>query len=452
MNLEKFFTAKNIAIIGVSQNPNKVGHVIFRNFIDGGFLGKLFVVNPTVDSILNHVSYKSILDIKEKIDLAIIAIPAEGVLNALEECGKNGIKQVIIITSGFSEIGNNELEDKLKKILKRYGILCIGPNCLGIFDSSSRIDSLFLPRYRLKRPREGHLGFISQSGAVGSTILDLATSEGYGCSKFISYGNATNVDESDLIEFLGNDRNTKVICVYIEGVKNGKKFMKICSEVSKKKPIVIVKGGKSEEGNKATLSHTGSLAGNALVYSAAFKQSGVIEVDNLENLFDVARTLEKCIKPKGDRVQIITNGGGYGIMATDAVIQNCLRMAQLEKKTADSLKKVLPKNATTGNPIDLVGDADTSRYKKAIDCCLNDKSSDILLVIALYQVPLLTTDVIDVITEANDLKKKPILVVSVGGEFTEVLKKSLEENNVPCFNFPHNAVNAIRALVDYQRD
>ncbi len=451
MNLDKFFNANNIVVIGVSRNPNKVGHIIFRNFIDGGYHGKIFIVNPNADNILNHVSYKNVLDIKHKLDLAVIAVPSKLVLDSVRDCKKKGIKDLIIITSGFSEIGNVKGENELRDYLNKNDMRCIGVNCLGIFDAHTKLDTLFLPRYRLKRPKEGGISFVCQSGAVGSTILDLATSEGHGFSKFISYGNATNLDESDFIKYLANDELTKVICVYIEAVRDGKKFMDVCREVSKEKPIILVKGGTSEEGNRATLSHTGSLAGNSLVYSAAFKQSGVIEVKNLQEMVDAAKTFDYIIKPKGNRIQIITNGGGYGIMATDAIVKNNLKMAELSSEVKDVLRKQFSKNVILSNPMDLVGDATTEMYGLAINASLMDKNNEILLIIALYQTPLLTTAIVDVIIEANNLKKKPILVVSAGGEFTEMLRENLEENKIPCFTFPHQAVDAIKCVVEYYK-
>ena len=438
-------------MIGVSRNPNKVGHIIFRNFIDGGYNGNIFIVNPHAHNILNHVSYKNVLDIKHKLDLAVIAVPSKLVLDSVMDCKRKGIKNLVIITSGFSEIGNVKEENELRDYLNKNGMKCVGVNCLGIFDAHSKLDTLFLPRYRLKRPKEGGISFVCQSGAIGSTILDLATSEGHGFSKFISYGNATNLDESDFIKYLANDELTRVICVYIEAVRDGKKFMDVCKEVSKEKPIILVKGGTSEEGNRATLSHTGSLAGNAQVYSAAFKQSGVIEVKNLQEMIDTAKTFDYITKPKGNRIQIITNGGGYGIMATDAIIKNNLKMAELGDGVKDVLRKKFSKNVILSNPMDLVGDATTEMYGAAINASLMDKNNDILLIIALYQTPLLTTDIIDVIIEANNLKKKPILVVSAGGEFTELLRENLEENKIPCFTFPHQAVDAIRGVVDYYK-
>jgi|SRR3989344_2201034 len=449
MDLNNFFKAKNVAIVGVSKDPKKVGHVIFRNLLDANFRGNLYLINPNAYQILNREVYKSISEIRDQIDLAVIAIPAKKVLDAIKDCGKKNIKNVIVVSSGFKEIGNEKLESQLKELVNKFKINLIGPNCLGIFDASTKLDTLFLPRYRLKRPNPGGISFISQSGAIGSAILDLVTTQNYGIAKFVSYGNATTIDESDILEYLGADKETKVICMYIEAVKDGKKFIDVAKKVSRIKPIIVMKGGLTEEGNKATLSHTGSLAGIGEVYYGAFKQAGIIIAHTLGEMFNYAKILEKSILPKGNRIQIITNGGGYGILSTDAIIKNDLKLAEISKDTIKKLKKVMPEIVIISNPMDLVGDATTERYQVAIENCLNDKNVDILLINLLYQTPLISTDIVDVITEINDLKKKPIILVSTGGEFTELLKKSLEENNIPCYTFPEEAVNSIKALTDY---
>lgn len=449
MNLNKFFNPKSVVVIGVSKNPNKIGHVIFRNLSDADFKGKVYAVNKNGGEILGQKIYPRASKIRDKVDLAIIATPAKTVLNVVKDCNKKRIKNLIIITAGFSEIGNKNLENKLGDYLKKNRMLMMGVNCLGTFDGYSNLDTLFLPRSRLKRPKAGGISFVCQSGAVGSTILDLASDQGYGFAKFISYGNATVIDESDIIEYLKNDKDTKVICLYVEGIKNGQKFMRICREVSKKKPIVAIKGGLTERGNKATLSHTGSLAGQAEVYFGAFKQCNIIRADSLEEMFNYARILEKSIKPKGDKVQIITNGGGYGILCTDAILENNLKMSKLTNQTIRSLKKKFPPLVIVDNPMDLIGDATTERYRDAITAVLKDNNADIILVVLLLQTPRISTEVVDVIIEANQLKKKPIIVISTGGEFTRVLKNVLESNNVPAFTYPGNAVKSIKKLYDY---
>ncbi|MCK4883727.1 MAG: CoA-binding protein, partial [Candidatus Diapherotrites archaeon] len=231
--LKKFFSLKSVAIFGASRNSKKVGHIILRNFVDSKFKGKIYPINPKAKTILRQKCYNNLSEINDNVDMAVISIPARFVPEALEQCGQNGTHFVIIISGGFAEIGNFELDNQIKEIAEKYKIQVIGPNCLGIFDAYTDLDTLFLPRYRLGRPDEGGISFISQSGAVGAAIIDLASREGYGFSKFISYGNALNVDETDLLEYLGSDKNTKVICMYLEGINDGRRFMEVAEKVGK---------------------------------------------------------------------------------------------------------------------------------------------------------------------------------------------------------------------------
>ncbi len=450
INLDNFFKPKSVAIVGVSRNPEKVGHVLFRNLLDNGYPGNVYIVNNNAEKISNYKCYKSVLDIKNKIDLAIIAVPYQFVLGIVKECNKKNVKDILIITSGFSEVGNKALEDELRNFINKNKIRMIGVNGLGILDVHNKMDSLFLPRHRLKRPQAGGISFVCQSGAVGSTILDLAAEKRHKFAKFVSYGNATSIDESDIIEYLSKDKNTRVICLYVEGVKDGKKFIDVMKKVTEKKPVIVIKGGITEEGNKAALSHTGSLAGSSEVYFGIFKQVGLIKADTLGQMLDYASIFENSIKPKGNRVFVITNGGGYGILSTDAIsLDKNLEMAKLDKKTVLALKKNLHKMVNVTNPLDLLGDANTSSYTIALENCINDDNVDVILLIVLYQTPLISTDVVDIIIEYNDLKKKPIVVVSAGGEFTEVLSKDLDENGIATYTFPDEAVKSISALVEY---
>ena len=272
-NLAKVFNPTSIAVIGASREPNKIGHVIVKNFVDGGFSGRIYPINPNAESILGLRSYKSVLDIKGGVDSAVIAVPAAAVPSVLEECGKKGIGGVVLITGGFSEVGKREEEERIAAIANKYGIALIGPNCMGVLTPSSRVDSVFLPIYKLGRPRVGNISFISQSGAVGGCIVDLAARAGIGMSKFVSYGNAAAVDECDLLEYLAADKETDIIVVYLEGVRDGRRFLEVTRKITKQKPIVVLKAGKSEAGAEAARSHTGSLAGSAEAYQAAFRQA-----------------------------------------------------------------------------------------------------------------------------------------------------------------------------------
>jgi acyl-CoA synthetase (NDP forming) len=328
----------------------------------------------------------------------------------------------------------------------------IGPNCLGIFDPLTGVDTIFLPRYKLERPKAGEIAFISQSGAVGSVVLDWMGRKGYSISKFVSYGNAIDVDEADLAEYLAHDHKTKVICAYFEGVREGRKFFEIAKKISKKKPFVVIKGGITEAGNKAVVSHTGSLAGSAKVYAAAFKQAGVIQAEDMEDLFNYARTLARQPVPRGDRIQIITDGGGFGVLLADHIIENGLKLAEMSKENIEELRKQFPNYVILKNPMDLTGDTDAKRYELALDAAMKDPNVDMIGLIVLLQVPRLSADVVETIINAYKKMEKPIFVISAGGEFTEVLKKSLEEFGVPTFSYPQSAAKAMRILCQFGKN
>jgi len=453
MNLTNFFRAKRVAVIGASREEGKIGNVVFKNFLEPTFKGEVFPVNPKAIEILGYACYKSVRKIPGRVDLAVIAVPAAYVPGVLKDCYKKGIKDVVLITAGFKEVGNVRLERKLQDALKKYGIRCLGPNCLGVLDTTSGIDTWFLPSDRLKRPKKGVISFISQSGATGSATLDLASEEGYGFAKCISYGNAANIDESDIIEYLGSDPETKVICAYIEGVHDGKKFLQVAKKVSAKKPIIIIKGGLTEAGGKATLSHTGSLAGTAQVYLGAFKQAGLVIANRLEEVFDYMKVFEKVtVKPKGRRIQVITNGGGYGILCVDEIELNNLQLAEMSKATERELKKKLPPIAAVHNPIDVLGDATAERYKLALDACIKDPNIDIIIVVALSQVPLLNLDEMkELLSKKVKESNKPIVAVTTGSTSTELFKKALEAEGVAVFTFPANAVKALKQYVEYYK-
>lgn len=450
--LDYFFRPKSVAIIGTSRNPRKIGHVILRNFLEGKFRGKIYPINPNIDKMFDLPCYPSVLKVPGRIDLAVISIPAPLVPKILDECGRKKIPTVIIISGGFAEVGNRELEEDCHKIIKKYHMRAIGPNCVGIFDPYSEVDTFFLPRYKLERPKEGTIAFISQSGALGSVVLDWMAMKGYKISKFVSYGNAIDVDEADMIEYLANDPDTKVICAYFEGIKQGRKFFNALKKVSNKKPVIILKGGTTKEGFQAVSSHTGSLAGSKEVHSAAFKQAGAIQAESLEELFNFARVLAYQPIPRGNRVQIITDGGGFGVLTTDWVIENKLTLAQMDRKTLSGLKRAFPPHVVIKNPLDLTGDADVERYRLAVDAAIKDPNVDMLAVITLFQIPTLTADITDVISAAADRSEKPLIVIAAGGRFTEVLKKTLEDSGVPTFSYPEKAAQALRALYEFSQE
>ena len=444
-DLAPFFHAKSIAVIGASRERGKVGNTIVKQLMGRHF--NVYPVNPSADKILGLKCYASITDVEDDIQLAIIATPAETVPKILDQCGKKGIQHVVIISAGFKEIGDTKLEKELQNALIRNKITCIGPNCLGIYDAHTKLDMLFLPSERMQRPHAGKISFITQSGALGSAVLDLAAYENYGFAKFVSYGNAANIDESDLLAYLAKDTETKVICVYVEGIQDGKKFLSVAKNC--KKPIIILKGGVTEEGSRAAMSHTGSLAGTAEVYYGAFKQANLVIAHTLEELFEFAKLFEKTsIRAEGKRVQVITNGGGYGIITADAVAKRGLVLAETGKHIL-LLKKEFPPTVIIHNPIDLLGDATAERYKLAIDAAIKDTNNDSIIIIALTQVPRLDEFIVEVVKQAYKKSHKPIIMSTTGSEYSLKLKRQFEAAGIPCFTFPENAVRALAAYTEY---
>ncbi len=449
---KSFFNPKSIAVIGASHEPKKLGYIVFSNFVKGKFKGKAYAVNPNTKSILGKKSYKSVLDIPGRVDLAIVMVPAKIVSLVLKECVKKKVESVIIISAGFAETGNQgkRMENELKRIISGTKTKVIGPNCLGVYDTSSQVDTLFLSRERCGRPKQGNISFISQSGAVGSTILDWMANEKIGMSKFISYGNAMNIDESDLIEFLGEDKSTKVILAYLEGIESsGEKFIKIAKKVSKKKPIIVLKAGKTKKGMQAVSSHTGSLAGSGQVYSGAFKQANVIEADNWEELLDFALAFSTQPIPKGNRIAVVTDGGGFGVLATDEAEKRGLLLLEPSEKLKQKMRKLMPSYVSLHNPIDLTGDADAKRYKLAIEECMKSKEFDGVIAITLFQVPTLGKEIVDYLVAIKRKYKKPLLACAAGGKFSNELSDKLIEKRIPVYSTPERAVRAMKAMLVY---
>ncbi len=415
MNLDKFFNPKTIAVIGVSSNERKIGRVVYDTLLQAR--KQVYAVNPNAELISGTKCYPNLSEVG-KVDLIVVAVPVKETLKVMEEAGKLGIKNAVLITAGFKEVGNNKDDKELENICSKYQINIIGPNCLGILDSYSGVDCVFLPPNKLKRPEKGGISFITQSGATGSAILDVLGD--IGVSKFISYGNALNLNECDYLEYLGKDKSTKIICMYIEGVKDGKRFLKVCKNI--RKPIVVLKGGKTNEGKKATLSHTGSLAGDEVIYSGIFKQLGLYEVNGIREMIGVLKLLKS--KMTGDTIGVITNGGGYGILSVDHLVNAGLHF--------------------NSKLVDLFGDASTEGYKKAI----NAMREDIILCNVLFQTPLVDEGMIDVLAKAS--KYKNIVVVSTGSEYTDKIKHILAGKNVCVFDTPEEAVDALRIVIKHE--
>jgi acetyl coenzyme A synthetase (ADP forming)-like protein len=448
--LRTFFFPKSVAIVGASRDPEKFGHVILKNFKEE-FKGKIYPINPKTNEILGLKCYGSVKEVRDKIDLVVITVPASISNEIVKECTEKKIPSVIVITAGYKEIGAEGIkrEIELKSIIKDSKTKVLGPNCIGVYDPYGKVDTLFLPEYKLKRSGQGSIAFISQSGAFGSAILDWAATEGIGISRFISYGNMADVDEVDLMNYLANDKQSRAIIAYIEGIKNGRKLLETVKKITKRKPIVILKAGKSEGGIKAASSHTGSLAGSYEIFQAAMKQGGVIEANNVEDLFDYGRVLAYQSPPNGNRIGIVTNGGGFGVMCADACKRFDMELANFSKETIIKMKKVMPSYSTIHNPLDLIGDADAERYEVALNALINDKNVDGIVATVLLQTSTLEPEVIDFLSSINGKSKKPLIVCSAGGEYSQLLLKNLEREGIPSYPSPTRAMKAMKVLVNY---
>ena len=453
LNLDKIFNPKSIAVIGASEEEGSVGYVLTKNFIDLKFEGKLFPVNIRKPQVLGLKAYPSVDLIPEPVDLAIIATPSKTVPDVLEQCGKARIGSIIIISAGFKEIGpeGKLLEQRIIEIKKKYNMRIVGPNCLGVIRPSNRLNATFLNRM----PKSGNIAFISQSGALGSAILDWAIHENIGFSNFVSLGSMIDVDFGDLIDYFGTDPKTRSILMYIEGITQAREFMSAARHFARTKPIVVVKAGKFAESAKAAASHTGSLTGEDMIYDKAFKRAGIVRVDEIADLFNCAEVLGTQPLPQGPNLAIITNAGGPGVMATDALIAQGGKLARLGEKTMEKLNSVLPHYWSRGNPIDILGDAKADRFKAVVEACLDDQDIDGILII---YTPQAVAEPVEVAKSIVDLYKsrgfhnKTILTSFMGYGVVEDANRIFNQNNIPTYSTPEQAIKTYRYMYQYKRN
>lgn len=469
--LKPFFYPRGIAVIGASREEDKPGHVIFKILLEnckkGILKANVYAVNPKADYILGERVYKSVLDLPSDVDLGVVVVPAKIVPFVMEEVGKKGIKAVIIISAGFSEVGRRDLENKVVEIARKYGTRIIGPNCIGIFSPWSGLDTIFLPYYKelytgkkvvsTPRPPKGFVALLSQSGAVGTAALDYMFGENIGLSYFVSFGNKADVDENELLGYLKNDDKTRVILLYVENIKNGRKFVEVASKVSLEKPIIVLKAGRTEAGKRAAASHTAAIAGVDEIYDAAFRRSGVIRAYDLEEMFDFAKALSMQPPAKGPRVGIITDGGGAGVMATDMAEILGLKVPELKGKTREELEKLkergeFPEFSQLGNPVDLTGSATTEMFVKATEILVKSDKVDIVVVLALHQVPGIP-DPIELARKIAAISKgsrKPIIGVDTGWSEAAILEREeFDRRGIPSYPIPERAIKASYALYLY---
>ena len=449
-NLNSIFSPSSVAVIGASNRPGSVGRAVFTNILLNEYKGTVYPVNPNDHSISGVKAFPSILDLPEKVEVAVVVVPAAFVPQVVEQCGKKGVKGLVVISAGFKEVGGAgvKLEQQVSSIAERYSMRMVGPNCLGLIntDPSVRLNASFASLM----PMEGSIAFASQSGALGEAVIDYAAGENIGFSKFISLGNKTDVNENEVLEYLRTDPNTKVILLYIEDIVDGRKFVDTVTRVTEEKPIIAVKAGVSPEGAKAASSHTGALAGSDEAYNAILKQSGVIRVESIIDLFDYARAFAKQPAPKGNKVAIITNGGGPGIMATDASVRYGLQISQFSQRTKANLRAGLPKEASVNNPIDLIGDAQADRYALALSA-LADDGVDCGLILLTPQAMVDLKKVAETIVTMGVKYRKTILTSILGLTDITPAVEVLESSNIPHYVFPESAVRALAAMYEHQK-
>jgi acetyl coenzyme A synthetase (ADP forming)-like protein len=446
-NLEKIFNPKTVALIGATDRPGSVGLGICKNLLEGRRKRKVFFVNPYRRKVLGQKTHFLITSIKEPIDLAIIAVPAKVVLKVVKESVEKKVGGIIIISAGFAESGKKGrgLQSKIVRIIKKASIPLIGPNVLGVIRPSLKLNATFAPAM----PPAGRIGLISQSGALIDSVIDKSLLENYGFSSIISSGNEADLTLTDFLEWLAQDQKTKAIAIYLEGLKNGRRFLKVAKKVVKTKPLVVIKAGRTRVGGKAALSHTAALAGDPQVYSAAFRQAGIIEVETIEELLDAAKALAWQPRCKNS-IAIVTNGGGCGVLAADYCEQLDIKLSKLNSQTIKKLKKpkIMHPAFLTTNPLDIVGDALPERYKVAIEALLAQKDIFGLIVIQTLQIMTDSKKDARIIIEAKKKwPQKPIIACFMGGKLTSPGINLLEKAKIPNYPDPERAVLTMKALM-----
>ena len=447
--LDNFFQPRSIAVLGASEKPGKVGYDVLKNLIQSGYRGRVFPINPGYSGIQGLQSYPRLQDIDEEIDLLIYLIPPQFILSTLDDCKIKGIDSIIAISAGFKEIGPKgaKIEREMIVRARELGVRVLGPNCLGLLDTSSKVNATFAPGM----PSQGSIAFFSQSGALCVAILDWALGEGIGFSKFVSLGNKSDLDETDFMNYLADDETTKVVLGYLEGISDGQAFMEVARKTARQKPVIITKAGGTAAGAKAASSHTGSLAGSEKSIRAAFKQAGIIRAVTVSELFDYALAFACQPIPKGTRLAILTNSGGPGIMAADAIERYGLRLASFTRETQDKLRFSLPSIASVYNPVDIIGDARAERYYQSLKLLLNDPQVDGVLVILTPTAIIDVEETANIVADLSLKSEKPVLASFMGGVSVKQGIKILQTHKIPNYTYPEEAIKVFRVMSDYYR-
>jgi acetyltransferase len=458
-SIKTFFKPSSVAVIGASAKKGKVGNVILNNIIYGseenekngvlgGFKGDIYPVNPTTNDISGLKVYESILKVPSEVEMAVICIPPEGIKEVIEDCGKKGVKSIVVVTAGYSEAGakGREMENELLDTAKKYNIRIIGPNCLGIISPFSDLNASFGDSV----PKRGPISFASQSGALCTSVIQYSFEEYMGFANFVSIGNKADVDDADLIEYFHDDPNTKCIMLYIESLKDARKFFETARKIVKDKPIVAFKSGYTEGGAKATSSHTGSIAGSDAAYEAAFRQSGIFRARTLSELFDASRALAYQPVPKGENIAILTNAGGPGVLAADKLYTLGMKLTELSSETLEELNKICPPNWSHTNPVDIIGDSTAKRYDDALKILMNAEEVDAVILLLSPTAMAHPLNLAYRIVDIHEATGKPISVSFVG-MVHQPSENYLDSKGIPEIEYPERAVYAMHALMERHR-
>lgn len=445
---EMFTEPQGVAVIGASTSPDKLGYQVLQNVIQYGYEGAVYPINPTAPEILGLKAYASVLDCPDPIDLAVVLVPNKAVPAVMEQCGQRGLKGAVVITAGFREVGphGKALEQQVIDILHKYGMRMIGPNVLGIIDTVCKLNASFAAGM----PRRGKIAFMSQSGALCTSILDMAQGQGIGFSRFYSIGNKADINELDLVTAWAEDPETRAIMGYLEGISNGPEFIRVASQVTRHKPIIAIKSGTTSAGSAAVSSHTGTLAGSEAAYDAAFKQSGIIRAGSVQDLFDYAQAFARQPLLESPAIAVITNAGGPGIMASDAIEHAGLRLASLTQETKQALQAKLPAAASVANPVDVLGDALADRYAMAIEIVLADPNVGALMVVLTPQTMTQIPETAEALGRLSKQYGKPCFGAFMGDAAIKKGVEVLREYQVPNYQVPERAVAAIAAMWHYR--
>jgi len=449
--LDPFFKPRHIAIVGASSNPGKIGFTVLSNLLEAGFQGAISPVNPKAETIQNLQVTKRIADLPEGLDMAVLTIPRDQVLPSLKELAARGVRSVVVITAGFKEVGKEgyHLEQEIIELAEANNIALLGPNCLGLINTTAHVNVTFAAG----TPPVGNIAFFSQSGALCQAILDWALGENVGFSSFISLGNKAVLNEGDMLRHLGSDPDTDVVLGYIENVSNGQEFIQAAQAMTHKKPVLLIKSGTSAAGAKAASSHTGAIAGSDQAYEAAFEKGGIIRVKDVSTLFTLAQAFSSQPLPKGPNLAIVTNSGGPGIMTADACEGSHLNIAKLNESTVKRMREFLPSFASLYNPVDIIGDADATRYVKTIEAVLEDSNVDSLLILLTPTGSIIDhiPDLSRRIAELTEQAGKPVFVCYMGKMAVAEGQSILQQAKIPCYNFPEPAIQSLEAMYRYKQ-